>query len=133
MITIVADGYVTKEPKVEDGDYGRHIELTIRVSTAGREVHYVTGRFYGRKIRPIEDFIHGGDYITMTGAVTNIYAKQKQESGGGKYMQIYIKDCFYTLPPKIVGEASFRRSLSDSQSSPGLDDWDFQGDDEPVF
>jgi hypothetical protein len=133
MISVTADGYVVKEPAVEDGDYGRYIELTIRVATTGREVHYVTGRFYGRKIKPIEDFIHNGDYITMSGAITNMYPKEKQESGGGRYVQLYLKDCYYTLPPKIVGQASFRRSLTDRDSAPQLDDSDTEEYDEPDF
>lgn len=133
MISVSADGYVTKEPVVEDGDYGKYVELTIRVATSGREVHYITGRFYGRKIKPIEDYIHNGDYITMSGAITNMYPKQKQESGGGRYVQIYLKDCYYTLPPKIVGEASLRRSLADQESTPELDSFDLDGYDEPDF
>jgi|LakMenEpi03Aug12_release.lakeMendotaPanAssembly.Ray.scaffolds.fasta_scaffold14032_3 hypothetical protein len=133
MITVCADGYVTKEPKLEEGDYGKFIELTIRVATPGREVHYISGRFYGRKIRPVEEFIHGGDYITMSGAITNMYPREKE--GGEKYIQIYLKDCFYTLPPKIVGEAAFRRSLPASQeSSPSeLDDFGLEEDNEPEF
>lgn len=133
MISITADGYVMKEPVLEDGDYGKYIELTIRVATAGREVHYVTGRFYGRKIKPIQDFIQNGDYITISGSITNMYPKQKQESGGGRYVQIYLKDCYYTLPPKIVGQASFRRSINGQDSTPQLDDSDVGEYAEPDF
>lgn len=110
MISASFDGYVTKQPIVVDGENGRYVDITLRVATAGQEVHYVSSRFYGRKIAPVEKFINNGDYITMSGCVTSISERRKKESGG-KYCQIYLKDACYTLPPKLAGEAQFRPAL----------------------
>lgn len=132
MISASFDGYVTEQPVVKDGSYGRYTEITLRVATAGREVHYVTSRFYGRKIRPIEEFINNGDYITMSGCVTSIFERIK-EKGGGKYCQIYLKDACYTLPPKMASEAAFRPSLPPADPEERLDIPGFEDDDGDPF
>ena len=132
MISASFDGYVTKQPVSEEGKYGRYMDITLRVATAGREVHYVTSRFYGRKIGPIEEYINNGDYITMFGCVTSIKGMERT-SGGGKYCQIYLKDACYTLPPKMTGEARFRPSLGSATSGGGLDVPDLGEYDGGVF
>lgn len=132
MISASFDGYVTEQPTIKEGNYGRYTEITLRVATAGKEVHYVSSRFYGRKIRPIEEYINNGDYITMSGCVTSI-SERRKEAGGGKYCQIYLKDACYTLPPKMAGEARFRPSLPTANLEERLDILDFADDDEPEF
>jgi hypothetical protein len=132
MMSASVDGYVTDQPVVKDGQYGRYTEITLRVATAGKEVHYATSRFYGRKIGPIEEYINNGDYITMFGCVTSIKEKVKA-NGGGKYCQIYLKDACYTLPPKTTGEARFRPDLPSSVLEEKLDIPDFGEDDGDIF
>jgi hypothetical protein len=132
MISASFDGYVTNQPIVKDGKYGRYTEITLRVATAGKEVHYATARFYGRKIGPVEEYINNGDYITMFGCVTSLKEKQKTD-GSGKYCQIYLKDACYTLPPKIAGEARFRPSLHSPALEERLDIPDFGDDDGDIF
>ncbi len=132
MISGSFDGYVTEQPTVKEGKYGRYTEITLRVATAGKEVHYVSSKFYGRKIGPIEEYINNGDYITMFGCVTSIKEKQKSD-GGGRYCQIYLKDACYTLPPKMAGEARFRPSLQPPALEEGLDIPGFGDDDGDPF
>lgn len=108
-ITAVFDGYVASNPKLEDGDYGRYIEVTLKVSIVGKEVHYVTARFYGKKIKPVQDYVRNGDYMTMSGCVSSIRQSAKQD--GTKYCQIYLKDSFFTTPPKIASTPSFNPRL----------------------
>jgi hypothetical protein len=132
MMSASLDGYVTEQPTLREGKYGRYIELTLRVATAGKEVHYATSRFYGRKIGPIEEYINNGDYITMFGCVTSIKEKIKSD-GGGKYCQIYLKDACYSLPPKMSGEARFRPSLPSAVLEERLDISDFGDDDGDPF
>lgn len=132
MISASFDGYVTKQPIVEDGAYGRYVEICLRVATAGKEVHYVSSRFYGRKIRPVEEFINNGDYITMFGCVTSV-SERRKENGGGKYCQFYLKDACYTLPPKMAGEAAFRPSLPAADPEERLDIADFGDEDGDLF
>ena len=80
MISASFDGYVTEQPVLKEGKYGRQTELTLRVATAGKEVHYVSSKFYGRKIGPVEEYINNGDYITMFGCVTSIKEKVKTKN-----------------------------------------------------
>ena len=121
MISASFDGYVTKQPIVKEGEYGRYVDVDLRVATAGKEVHYVSSRFYGRKINPILEFINNGDYITMSGCVTSI-KERKREGVAGKYCQIYLKDACYTLPPKLGGEARFRPTLPQASPEEAFDD-----------
>jgi len=124
------DGYVTKQPITREGEYGRYVDLDLRVATAGKEVHYVSSRFYGRKIGPIMQYINNGDYITMSGCVTSIKEKTRES---GKYCQIYLKDACYTLPPKASTEARFKVALPDrnsDQSEDLLDDFGFDSDND---
>jgi hypothetical protein len=132
MMSASVDGYVTDQPVVKDGKYGRYTEVTLRVATAGKEVHYATSRFYGRKIGPVEEYINNGDYITMSGCVTSIKEKIKSD-GGGKYCQIYFKDACYSLPPKMAGEARFRPSLPSTVLEERLDIPDFGDDNGDIF
>lgn len=132
MISASFDGWVTSQPTVKEGNYGKFIDITLRVSTAGREVHFVTSRFFGRKIGPIVEYINNGDYITMSGCVTSIKEKTYKEKGG-KYSQIYIKDACYSLPPKIGGEGRFRPDLPSVPLAEGLDNEPSAGDNEDPF
>jgi hypothetical protein len=110
MMSASVDGYVTDQPVVKDGKYGRYTELTLRVATAGKEVHYATSRFYGRKIGPIEEYINNGDYITMSGCVTSIKEKIKSD-GGGKYCQIYLKDACTRCHLKWLVKPAFAQAF----------------------
>ena len=130
MMSASVDGYVTKQPITREGEYGRYVDLDLRVATAGKEVHYVSSRFYGRKIGPIMQYINNGDYITMSGCVTSIKEKTRES---GKYCQIYLKDACYTLPPKASTEARFKAALPDRNSGESedlLDDFGFDSDND---
>lgn len=116
MITVTVDGYVSKEPEFGENDYGRYAEITLRAGTANREVHYVTARFYGRKIRPIREFVNNGDYMTMTGCANSMMEK-RSEGRAGKYIQVYLRDAYFTLPPKMPGAGGFSASLADDDDS----------------
>lgn len=117
MISVTVDGYVSKNPEYGESSYGRYAELTLRVGTASREVHYVTARFYGRKIRPIQEFVNNGDYMTMTGCANSL-TERKSEGRAGTYVQIYLRDAYYTLPPKMPGAGSFTSvSASDREAA----------------
>lgn len=133
MMSASADGYVTEQPVIKESDkYGKFIQLTIRVATAGKEVHYISSRFYGRKIRPIEEYINNGDYITMSGCVTSMREKEK-EDGRGRYCQIWLKDACYSLPPKMAADPHFRPSLSSDSQGDGLDNFGFEGENETAW
>lgn len=108
-ITAAFDGYVCKNPSFEEGEYGQYAEVTLRVGIPGREVHYVTGRFYGKRIRLVREFIFNGCYMTMSGGINSI--RHRKTKDGNPYCQIFIRDCFFTLPPKLSTPQNFNPQL----------------------
>lgn len=121
MISQTIDGYVCNQPKEQEGQYGRFVELSLKTGTTKRQLVYVSARFYGKKIRPILDFVQNGDYMTISGSVESIFMKERE--AGGSYVQVYLKDAFFSLPPKVVGEARFRFSPDEQvKGLPGFDD-----------
>ena len=128
-ITAVFDGYVAKNPIFSQNEYGKYAEITLRVSVVGREVHYATCRFYGKKISAIRDWVNNGDYMTMSGSVNSI--QHRQLESGVKYCQLYIKDGFFTIPPKVG--ASPTLSPTPPPSAFTLDESEDPGDNEVQF
>lgn len=121
-ITAVFDGYVVNQPSFAEATYGRYAEVTLRTAISGKEVHYVIARFYGKKINVIRDFVHGGDYMTISGSVNSIQHGVKET--GAKYCRIYLRDSFFTIPPKVSAAPV---TAPVSQSSYRVDeggDWD---------
>lgn len=129
-ITAVFDGYVAKDLVFSQSEYGKFVEITLRVSVVGREVHYVTGRFYGKKISVARDYIHNGDYMTMSGSINSI--QHRTLESGARYCQLYIKDGSFTIPPKMPSTPSFNPNLP-SPSPYRLDEPEESGDNEVQF
>lgn len=123
------DGYVVEDPQEKEGEYGKYADIILKVTLGGREVHYVYGRFYGRKIKLILDFVHGGEYMTMTGSVSRITPKVRKD--GIKCCCIYLRDAFFTLPPKMAAAAAFNVDLPNAYTlDQPLDSGSLNGDNE---
>jgi hypothetical protein len=123
------DGYVVEHPEEKSGEYGRYVDIILKVSLGGREVHYVQGRFYGRKITVALDYIRANDYMTMSGSVSRIMPRVRKD--GVKCCHIYLRDAFFTLPPKLGAAPSFNADLSKAYSlEEPIDKDGFAGDDE---
>lgn len=105
-IAATFDGFVIENPEQQEGQYGRYVDVILKVMLGGREVHFVQGRFYGRKVKLILDYVHGGDYMTMTGAISRITPRDKRD--GTKCCHIYLRDAFFTLPQKMGAASVFR-------------------------
>jgi hypothetical protein len=112
-IAATFDGYVIADPQVEEGAYGRYVRLTLKVRL-GREVHYVEARFYGSKIAPLMDYVHAGDYMTMSGSVSGIMPRERKD--GLKCCHIYLREAFFTFPPKMGFAPGARLDLSAPRS-----------------
>jgi hypothetical protein len=108
------DGYVVEHPEEKSGQYGRYADIILKVSLGGREVHYVQGRFYGRKISLILDFVRANDYMTMSGSISRIMPRVRKD--GVKCCHIYLRDAFFTLPPKLGAAPNFNVDLSKAYS-----------------
>ena len=123
------DGYVVEHPEEKNGEYGRYTDIILKVNLGGREVHYAQGRFYGRKISLILDYVRANDYMTMTGSVSRIMPRVRKD--GVKCCHIYLRDAFFTLPPKMGAAPNFNADLPKAYSlEEPIDNHQSVGDDE---
>jgi hypothetical protein len=113
-VTATFDGYVVEDPEEKDGEYGRYVDIVLKVSLGNREVHYAQGRFYGRKINIILEFVRANEYMTMSGSISRIMPRTRKD--GIKCCHIYLRDAFFTLPPKLGAAPSFNVDLSKAYS-----------------
>ena len=101
-------GYVTGDPEIQDGDYGRFIELNVRWKTGnGRQTHWATAKVYGKKIEVATKYIRDGDQVTISGVINSI--KNKTKKDGTEYCQFYMDCAEFSIPPseqKDVGAPS---------------------------
>ena len=113
-------GFVTGDPEVKDGDYGRYIELSIRFKTGnGKQTHFATGRVFGKKIAVVENYIHNGDQITLHGVITSCVNRQRKDDKSD-YIQFYLDIASFSLPakPSAGSMSSPKRPSMQAQSQP---------------
>lgn len=93
-------GFVSGEPQVKDGDYGRYTEISIRFKTAnGKQTHFATGRVFGKKIEVVQKYIHDGDQITVHGMISSCSPRQRKDDKSD-YVQFYLDVAHFSLPSK---------------------------------
>lgn len=115
MLTLVANGYVTGEVKVDDGDYGRRGVVSLRAKTSnGKEVHYINATFYGKKIDTVSRFMEDGRLVTIVGSVKSILHKVKKD--GTKYVSVYMDASDFTLPERQSDQPSDSTSNRPAQN-----------------
>jgi single-stranded DNA-binding protein len=96
MLTIT--GYVTGDPAIQDGDYGRFIELNVRWKTGnGKQTHWAAAKIYGKKIEVAMKYIRDGDQVTISGVINSI--KNKTKKDGTEYSQFYMDCAEFSIPP----------------------------------
>jgi single-stranded DNA-binding protein len=99
MLTLVANGYVTGDVKVEDGDYGKRAIVSIRSKTTnGKQSHYVNASFYGKKIDVVSKFMEDGRQVTIVGSIKTILPKKKKD--GTDFVAIYMDATDFSLPER---------------------------------
>lgn len=98
MIFITATGYVTGDPKIQDGDYGKNITVSVRCKCKNTKqpTQYINAVFYGKTIEVIQKYVEDGRQVTIAGAVKSIVPKEKND--GTKYSNIYLQGYEITLP-----------------------------------
>ena len=98
MITVT--GFVTGDPKVEEGDYGKTCSINLRFKTAnGKQTHYLTGKIYGRRIEVAQKYIHDSDQITVSMPISMVSHKQTKKDGTD-YFCFYGDISEFSLPAK---------------------------------
>jgi single-stranded DNA-binding protein len=115
MLTVT--GYVSGDPVAKEGDYGRYTEISLRWKTSnGKQTHYANAKVYGKKIDVVCNYIHDGDQVTISGAVSAIMSKQRKD--GTDYCQIYMDCAEFSIPakPSAGGGTSSPGSRRSSQS-----------------
>ena len=97
MLAITANGYVTGELKIQDGDYGKSAVLGIRCKSGnGKQTHFVNAVFYGKKIDLAQRFLEDGRQVTVVGSMKNIVGKQRKD--GTDYVAMYVDVQEFSLP-----------------------------------
>jgi single-stranded DNA-binding protein len=121
MIFITATGYVTGDPKIQDGDYGKNITVSVRCKCKNTKqpAQYVNAVFYGKTIEVIQKYVEDGRQVTVAGAVKSIVPKEKKD--GTKYSSIYLQGYEITLPENSTQSGS--QPMSGNQNN--SDDNDF--------
>ena len=121
MLAITANGYVTGELKVQDGDYGRNAILGIRCkSGSGKETHFVNAVFYGKKIDLAQRFLEDGRQVTIVGSVKSI--KPKKRKDGTDFVAMYVDVQEFSFPEAKSSEESYsdatrsRRNVAQSDA-----------------
>lgn len=114
MLTLVANGYITGDVKVEDGDYGKRAVVSIRSRTTnGKQSHYINATFYGKKIETVSKYMEDGRQVTIVGSVKTILPKKKKD--GTDFVAIYMDATDFTLPERQGQEDSgYSRKRSSS-------------------
>jgi single-stranded DNA-binding protein len=112
MLTITASGFITGEPKVEDGEYGKRATVTIRAKTTnGKQTHYINAIFYGKRIETVTRYMADGRQVSIVGAVKAIMGKKKKD--GTEYSSVYMDAYDFTLPEKLDSDPGQASSSSD--------------------
>lgn len=115
MLSLVANGFVTGEVKVEDGEYGKRATVSIRSKTTnGKQTHYVNATFYGKRIDTVVKYMEDGRQVTIIGSVKTITPKKKKD--GTDYVAIYMDGNDFSLPERQSGNESYRPKSNNSAS-----------------
>lgn len=106
MLSITANGYVTGEVKVQDGEYGRNGVVGIRCKTGnGKQSHYVNAVFYGKKIETAQKYLEDGRQVTVVGSIKSIAPKKKKD--GTDYVAMYVDVQEFSLPEMKSSEEGY--------------------------
>ena len=123
MFGATFEGTVNREPKIKEGEYGRNIEISMAVKgQGGKQIMYVSGTVWGKRIETVEKYIHKGSRIAMIAGVRRIRTFGGQEGGDARYaLDVDVHD--FTLPPtdRQVSQqsaANFKSNSSDDDEIP---------------
>jgi len=117
MLAITANGYVTGELKIQDGDYGKSAVLGIRCKSGnGKQTHFVNATFYGKKIETVTKFMEDGRQVTLVGSVKNIAQKKKKD--GTEYVAVYMDATDFTIPERQGQEMPSRSQAPAADEMP---------------
>lgn len=106
MLALTANGYVTGEVKVQDGEYGKSAVLGVRCkSLNGKETHYVNAVFYGKKIELAQKYLEDGRQVTIVGSIRSIRPKKKKD--GTEYVAMYLDVQEFSLPEMKSSEEGY--------------------------
>lgn len=97
MLAITANGYVTGQLKINDGDYGRNAVIGVRCKSGnGKQTHFVNAVFYGKKIELAQRFLEDGRQVTIVGSIKNIVPKKDRNNMD--FVAMYVDVQEFTLP-----------------------------------
>lgn len=121
MLAITANGYVTGELKINDGEYGKNAVIGVRCKTSsGKQTHYVNAVFYGKKIELAQRFLEDGRQVTIVGSIKNILHKQRKD--GTDFAAIYVDVQEFSLPEMKSSEEGYSEASRSRKAVAKMDD-----------
>jgi single-stranded DNA-binding protein len=124
MLSITANGYVTGEIKVQDGEYGRSATLGIRCKTGnGKQTHYVNAVFYGKKIELAQRFLEDGRQVTVVGSIKSVLPKKKKD--GTDFVAMYVDVQEFSLPEMKSSEEGYSDAARSRKAVAEIDEVPF--------
>lgn len=121
MLAITANGYVTGELKINDGEYSKNAVIGVRCKTSsGKQTHYVNAVFYGKKIDLAQRFLEDGRQVTIVGSIKNILHKQRKD--GTDFAAIYVDVQEFSLPEMKSSEEGYSEASRSRKAVAKMDD-----------
>lgn len=121
MLAITANGYVTGELKINDGEYGKNAVIGVRCKTSsGKQTHYVNAVFYGKKIELAQRFLEDGRQVTIVGSIKTILPKQRKD--GTDFAAIYVDVQEFSLPEMKSSEEGYSEASRSRKAVAKMDD-----------
>lgn len=110
MSMLSATGYVTGEPKEEEGDYGRYCDINLRFKFAHAKspVNYLVARVYGARVKHVLDWIHDGSQITVH-VVIKMVRQKERKLDGTTYLEFRGDCALFSYPPKTTDAAMMNK------------------------
>lgn len=122
MFFVTVQGYLTKDPEIVDGQYGRSMELNLRAKVmGGQQVIFVSGRVFGKKIEVCEKYMRKGSSVTLAGGVRKLRTFGGGDGGAPTFAcDMDVAD--FSLPPSDTQVATSTRKAAEGFAQDPIDE-----------
>jgi hypothetical protein len=122
MFFVTVQGYLTKDPEIIDGQYGRSLEINLKAKVmGGQQVVYVSGRVFGKKIEVCEKFMRKGSSVTLAGGVRKLRTFGGGDGGAPAFAcDMDVAD--FSLPPSDRQVATASRQANENFAPDPIDE-----------
>lgn len=98
MFSATAQGYLTQDPKIVDGEYGRYMDVQLRAKLyGGKDAIFLSGRVFGKKIEVCEKYFFKGGAVTLLVGIRKFRTFQMRDGSNAFAADCDIFD--FSIPP----------------------------------